>query len=125
MPLFAPLFEAHLRRVARLFAVGHYRDGSVLVHEGDPGDSFFVLLGGKGRIEQTGARTQELGPGQWFGELSPIDGAPRAATVTAYEETTVTRLPRNAFQSLLKDEPRTALGMVAGLVALIRGLQQE
>jgi CRP-like cAMP-binding protein len=125
VPLFAPLSEGHLRRVARLFAVRDYKDGSVLVREGDPGDSFCVLLGGKARVERKGVKTYELEPGQWFGELALVDGAPRAATITAHFPTTVARLPRSAFQKLLKDEPRIALGLANSLVALIRDLQAQ
>ena len=97
----------------------------MLVREGDPGDSFCVLLGGRARVEREGIKTFELESGQWFGELSLIDGAPRAATITAHFETTVARLPRSAFQKLLKDEPRIALGLTSSLVALIRELQQQ
>jgi CRP-like cAMP-binding protein len=125
MPLFVPLSEGHLRRVAKLFAVRRYRDGSVLVREGDPGDSFCILLGGKARVERAGVKTHELESGESFGELALIDGAPRAATVTAHFDTTVARLPRSAFQKLLRDEPRIALGLVDSLVALIRELQQQ
>jgi CRP-like cAMP-binding protein len=125
VPLFAPLSERHLRRVAKLFTVRDYKDGSVLVREGDPGDSFCVLLGGKGRVEREGVKTYELEPGHWFGELALIDGAPRAATITAHYPTTVARLPRSAFQKLLKDEPRIALGLANSLVALIRELQAQ
>jgi CRP-like cAMP-binding protein len=125
VPLFAPLSEKHLRRVAKLFAVRRYRDGSVLVREGDPGDSFCILLGGKARVERDGVKTYELESRQWFGELALIDGAPRAATVTAHYETIVARLPRSAFQKLLRDEPRIALGLTESLVALIRELQQK
>jgi CRP-like cAMP-binding protein len=125
VPLFVPLSEKHLRKVAKLFDVKKYHDGSVLVREGDPGDSFCVLLGGRARVEREGIKSFELEGGQWFGELSLIDGAPRAATITARFETTVARLPRSAFQKLLKDEPQIALGLTSSLVALIRELQQK
>ncbi len=125
VPLFAPLSEKHLRRVAKLFVVKRYRDGSTLIRQGDPGDSLCILLGGRARVEREGIKTFELESGQWFGELSLIDGAPRAATITAHFETTVARLPRSAFQKLLKDEPRIALGLMTSLVAIIRELQQQ
>jgi CRP-like cAMP-binding protein len=125
VPLFVPLSDNHLRKVATLFDVKKYRDGSVLVREGDPGDSFCVLLDGRARVEREGVKTHELQSGDWFGELALIDGAPRAATITAQAETTVARLSRSAFQKLLKDEPRIALGLTSSLVALIRELQRQ
>jgi CRP-like cAMP-binding protein len=125
VPLFVPLSDKHLRQVAKLFDVKKHRDGSVLVREGDPGDSFCVLLDGRARVEREGIKAHELESGDWFGELALIDGAPRAATITAQAETTVARLSRSAFQKLLKDEPRIALGLTTSLVALIRELQQQ
>lgn len=125
VPLFAALSKKHLRRVARQFAVRKYADGTVLVREGDPGDSFFILLDGRARVERPGIESLELEPGHWFGELALIDGAARAATVTACLPTTVARLSRSAFQSLLKDEPRVALTLADSLVAMIRDLQRQ
>ncbi len=125
VPLFAALPQKHLRRVARHFALRKYADGAVLVRQGDPGDSFSVLLDGKACVERPGIETLELGPGQWFGELALIDGAPRAATITACLPTTAARLSRSAFQKLLRDEPRVALALADSLVAIIRDLQRQ
>jgi CRP-like cAMP-binding protein len=66
-----------------------------------------------------------LDPGACFGELALIDGAPRSATVTSLEQVTVAELPRAAFLRLLQNEPRTAVPMIGGLVALIRELEGQ
>jgi len=125
VPLFATLPQGHLRRAAKLFTVRRYRAGSVIVRQGDPGDSFCVLLDGTASVDRPGLTIPDLEAGHWFGELALIGEAPRAATVKARGDVTVARLSRRAFQKLLKDEPRIALGLVDSLVALIRELQQQ
>lgn len=125
VPLFATFPQGHLRRVARLFAVRRYRAGSVIVRQGDPGDSFCVLLDGTASVDRPGLEIPDLEAGHWFGELALIGEAPRAATVTARDDVAVARLSRSAFRKLLQDEPRIALGLVDSLVALIRELQRQ
>ena len=106
-----------------MFAVRKYRDGGVIVREGDRATASARCSAARQRVEREGIKPYALESGQWFGELALIDGAPRAATIRAQDTTTVARLPRSSFQKLLKDEPRIALGLTASLVAVIRELQ--
>jgi len=68
-----------------------------------------------------------LEPGESFGELSLLDGAPRAATVSALDELETLRITRSDFLRLLNEEPTMAVGVLHGLVALVGkvGRQQE
>ena len=50
------------------------------------GDAFFVITAGNAVVEHDGAPLRELGEGDFFGEISLIDGQPRTATITATEE---------------------------------------
>jgi len=125
VPLFEALPERHLRRVARRFAVRQYGTGRVVVRQDAKGSSFFLLLAGRVRVEARDGSSSTLDPGAAFGELALIDGAPRSATVTSLDQVTVAELPRAAFRRLLQNEPRTAIRMVGGLVALIRELQSQ
>ena len=125
VPLFEALPERHLRRVAGRFAVRRCGEGRVLVRQDAKGSSFFLLLGGRVRVDARDRSTGVLEAGAPFGELALIDGAPRSATVTALEQVTVAELPRSAFLRLLHNEPRTAIRMVDSLVALIRELQGQ
>jgi CRP-like cAMP-binding protein len=125
VPLFETLPERHLRQVARRFAVRQYGTGRVVVRQGAKGNSFFLLLAGRVRVEARDGSSTILDPGAGFGELALIDGAPRSATVTSLDQVTVAELPRAAFQRLLQNEPRTAVPMIASLVALIRKLEAQ
>ena len=123
VPLFEALPERHLRRVAGRFSVRRCGNGRVLVRQDAKARSFFLLLGGRVRVDARDGSSGVLEPGAHFGELALIDGAPRSATVTALDQVTVAELPRAAFLRLLHNEPRTAIRMVGSLVALIRELQ--
>jgi CRP/FNR family transcriptional regulator, cyclic AMP receptor protein len=125
VPLFAELPKRHLRRVAHLAELRRYRDGSVVVRAGARGTVFHAIVEGRADAVPPGGRARVLGPGEWFGEFSLLDGAPRSATVSAVGELATLRIERAAFLKLLNEEPGIATGVVRGLVALIRELERE
>jgi CRP-like cAMP-binding protein len=62
-----------------------------------------------------------LGPGDYFGEISLIDGKPRTATVTATTDLTTVSLSAWTFRSVLETEPEVAQALLQVLCARIRG----
>jgi CRP-like cAMP-binding protein len=82
-----------------------------VIREGDRGESMFVVMRGRVAVEasqpQAGlVRLAELGPGEYFGEMSLMTGTPRMATVTALEETLLLELGRDAVRGVLAANPR-------------------
>jgi CRP-like cAMP-binding protein len=73
----------------------------------------------KGKIV-TARGEAELGPGDFFGELSLLDGEPRAATVVAATTMRAIRVERAAFRRLLRDEPDLALKVLEGMARRTR-----
>ena len=122
--VFEALNEQHLRRVASLFTIERYADGDTVVLAGARGDSLHIVLNGRARVRTPGGHTRALGADDCFGELALIDGAPRSATVTAVGELTTAKLSRSAFTKLLKSEPGIAVGLLDGLVGIVRDLQR-
>ena len=122
--VFEALNENHLRRVAKLFTIERFADGDNVVIAGAPGDSMHVILNGRARVRTPGGHTATLGADDCFGELALIDGAPRSATVTAVGELTTAKLDRAAFAKLLKAEPGIAVGLLDGLVAIVRDMEE-
>lgn len=119
--LLSGLSRRHRRRVLGLAAIDEVASGRPIVRAGDPGEAFFVILSGDAEVElRTGAA--KLGPGDHFGELSLIDGAPRAATVLAVGDVTLARIPREAFMDLLTSEPELAAGLLPGMALVVRDL---
>ena len=91
VPLFARLSPRQRARLAAKATTRSYPAGSIVVRQGDTSMSFYVVLGGHVRIdheaEGDSVQVDEARRGGFFGELGLIGDQPRAATVTAVEDT--------------------------------------
>jgi monovalent cation:H+ antiporter, CPA1 family len=125
VPLFSALSPRHLKRVGKLAEGKRFAKGATIVKAGTRGDAFYVILDGGAKVEMSSGRTRKLGEGDFFGELALLDGAPRAATVTATDTLTTARIGRAAFQKLLKDEPTIGLGLAYGLLTIVRAQEKD
>ena len=98
--------------------------GHTLFRQGDPGESLYALVSGRVliRAESDGEEViiGEAGRGETIGEMALLTGEPRSATVVAIRDTVLVRLPRDAFDRLLEDHPRMALGLSRLLVERLR-----
>ena len=121
-PLFQALPRRHRKRVADLAELRRYSDGAAIVRAGEPGDSLHIVLEGEPQVVTRDGREHRFAPGDHFGELSLIDGAPRAATVTAVGEVTTGRVSRTDFQRVLCEEPTLAVALLPGLALVARDL---
>lgn len=122
IPLFRDLADADLATVASSVRSRRYRRGDVIFHQGDPGDALYVIVGGRVKISSPSEAGVEailatLRPGEFFGSLALLDGAPRSATATAAEATETLILPRPVFRQLLHEQAGIrdhVLGELAG-----------
>jgi len=105
-----------------------YRRNETIFHQGDPGDSLYVIESGSVKIVlpdpegQEGAIIATLGPGDFFGELALLDGEEHSATAVALEPTDAMILRRDAFDRLVDEEPPLRRALFAGLVGELRRL---
>ena len=120
VPLFRSLDEAHLRRLTELGAEVHAVDGEVLVRQGETGNEFFVVIRGNVVVEREGKRLARLGPGDFLGEISLIDGRPRTATALADGEAELFVLDHGHFDTLLDEFPGVGRQVARTLVDRIR-----
>jgi len=112
IPLFAEVAPDSLERVADLVTEFEAPAGHVLVQPGQPGAGMFVLERGAVAVELPG-RTIELGPGEFFGELSILaDGIVRTARVRCTSAVRCLAISRSDFAELLRREPRIAVSML-------------
>jgi CRP-like cAMP-binding protein len=124
VPLFQHLTSRHLKRIADLMEPERLMEGAVVVREGDVGDTFYVILEGQAQVKAASGRTvNRLWPGDFFGEISLLDGGERTATVVAETPLTVLTLPRNAFLKVVRDEPAVAIRLLGYTAALLRRLE--
>jgi CRP-like cAMP-binding protein len=129
-PLFGRCNDDSLTELAARMVHHRYRRGEVIFHEGDPGDSLHLILSGRvkiGRLSLTGdeAIVTFLGPGETFGELVLLDGAPRSATATAIEPTETLTLGRTAFASLVDGGRSFRCALLEGIAAHHRRLTDQ
>lgn len=100
--------------------------GEQLFRQGDPGDSLYIVVSGRLRVEATapdGTRTvlAELGGGETVGEMAVISGEPRSATVYAARDTQLAKLSRDSVNRVLLRHPQSMLRMLTTpLVARLR-----
>lgn len=126
-PLFAPCPDGVLADVGKRLRHRHFRRNEVIFHQGDPGDALHVITDGSVKIVLPSTEGEEaiiatLRAGDFFGELSLLDGEPRSATAVAVEATETLSLPRNVFRELLDTHPELRDAMFAALTHLLRRL---
>jgi CRP/FNR family transcriptional regulator len=105
-PLFEGLDPDDLEGIARAMSRRRYRRHEVIFHEGDPGDALHLVVEGQVKIARESAEGGEaivviLAPGDTFGELVLLDGAPRSATATAVEATETLAMSRESFATVI------------------------
>ncbi len=125
LPLFDGLSKRQLGKIAGLGVARRLPPLTSIVTKGDTGDSFFVIITGEAVVRRPGRRNVPLGPGDFFGEMALLDGAPRTATVEATSEVEVMLIPRSAFRKMLRSEPAIAVKMLETLAARLRATQSS
>ena len=79
--LFRELSDRELGEVVQVAKRVEYPAGATVASEGEPGLGFHLILEGNAEVSVGGATRGVLGPGDYFGEISLLDGGPRSATV--------------------------------------------
>jgi len=125
--LFAHVREEVLRDLGRQMRRRKFRRNEVIFHQGDPGDSLHIVAAGAIKIVLPSAEGEEaiiatLREGDFFGELSLLDGAPRSATATALEPSETLVLARPIFRQLMQDDPGLRDALLFGLSRELRRL---
>ena len=130
MPLFRDLDAAELTTLAGTVGTRRFARGEVIFHRGDPGDALYIVLTGRVKISSpsdTGVEAilTTLRPGEWFGALALLDGAPRSASATAVDATDTLILPRDRFRQLVDDEPSIRDHVLTALAEELRRLTRH
>jgi diguanylate cyclase (GGDEF)-like protein len=109
-PLFAAFDRDQLVAIIHSLRLHSYQAGQVVVSEGEPGDSLFVIASGEARVYVEGSdrhhrEVRRLQAGDFFGEISLLTGAPRSATVIAATDCDVLELDRAAVLGIAAHQP--------------------
>jgi CRP-like cAMP-binding protein len=127
IPFFGGLEPDALDRLAAGMRSRRFRRGEVIFHVGDPGDALFVIVSGEVKISlpsETGdeAILATLRPGDVFGELALLDGAPRSASASALTAAETVILPRERFRELIATETGVRDALLASIAGELRRL---
>jgi CRP-like cAMP-binding protein len=126
VPFFSHLSRRTLRRLAKVAQQVAYTPGSIVVAAGTPGGAaFFVVFDGEASVRRGSHELARVYRGDFFGELSLLDGRRRAATVVATTDLTVIRLTRDAFRDLVASDVDLAFHVLEVLGQRIRDLEDE
>jgi len=82
--------------------------GAVLIHEGQPIDSLFIVVEGELSVEKAGAELARLDVGEVVGEMSFLDSRPPTATVTALDDALVFVVPQTRLRNKLRSDAEFA-----------------
>ena len=115
-----PLFEGCRQRQLR--SVGA---NTVLTRAGEPGDEFFLIIDGAARVEVSAEKQVPLHPGEFFGEMSLLDGGPRSATVVADTPVRLLVISRRHFSVLLKEVPGLTQTLLITLSRRVRQAEEQ
>jgi len=119
-PLFANLSKRDLNHVAHLADEIDLREGKEITRQGAPAREFFVLLEGEADVRKNGRRINQLGPGDFFGEIALISDSPRTATVTATSPVHALVITDRDFRRLLKEQPGIQSKVLAAVAARLQ-----
>ena len=126
-PLFANLPEDELKVTAGLLRLKTFARREIVCRKEDAADGLYLLFSGLLQAVDIAEDGREIGlnlikPGNFFGELSVIDGQPRSAHVIALQPSAVGVIPQNAAREVFYKLPATAEAMMKHLAALVRNL---
>jgi CRP/FNR family transcriptional regulator, cyclic AMP receptor protein len=122
--LFDGVEPAEMERIAAVAVEVDFPADHVIARQGEIGTGFFVIVSGGARVIRDGETVVTLGPGDFFGELSVLDGQPRIAQVVADGPTTCLALASWDFEAILLEEPRVSLAILRGLAGRLRDVTE-
>ncbi len=118
--LFRGLSPKQLAQVARLADEIEVPAGKRLATAGDNGYELFVIVDGQAVAKPARGRPVPLGPGEFFGEMSLVDGGPRSATVEAVSSMRLLVVGRREFWELLTAAPPLSVKIMRVLSRRVR-----
>jgi CRP/FNR family transcriptional regulator, cyclic AMP receptor protein len=125
VPLFEGCSQRQLRSVAKIARVFDVGAGTVLTRAGEPGDEFFLIIDGTARVEVSAEKQVSLHPGEFFGEMSLLDGGPRSATVVADTPVRLLVISRRHFSVLIKEVPGLTQTLLITLSRRVRQAEEQ
>lgn len=125
VPIFSDLTISALEELLSTMSKRSFRKQNMILMEDEFGDTFFIITKGSVKITRVSEDGREvilaiLGEGEFFGEMSLLDGETRSANVIALEDSEALILKRHDFLAILEKYPKIAIALLTELAARIR-----
>lgn len=120
VPIFAQCTPDEIRAISNVAQDSFFQPGQIIVTQGTPGQAFYLILSGRVEILRDGVSLGAFSAGDFFGEMSLLDQAPRSATIRAIEGTSCLMLSSWDFKALLEKHPSIAIKLLEVLSRRLR-----
>lgn len=125
IPLFSELSEDDLREIVKLAARQVYKKDNMILIEEEIGSTMFIILDGRVKISRISDDGREvilsiLSEGDFFGEMSILDGQNRSANVVTLDDSRIMVIRREDFLQMLHDYPQIAINLLKELAQRLR-----
>ena len=120
VPLFKALSKRDLQFLASRVDEVSLKPGQTVIREGQPTESFFILVSGNVNVTRAGKPAATLGPGDFFGEIGMLDKGPATATVVTEGPVDAMVLSHAQFRDAIKANEGLALQVIAAMAQRLR-----
>ena len=125
IPLFSELTDVELREIVKLAVRQVYKKDNMILIEEEIGSTMFIILDGRVKISRISDDGREvilsiLSEGDFFGEMSILDGQNRSANVVTLEDSKIMVIRREDFLQMLHDYPQIAINLLKELAGRLR-----
>jgi CRP/FNR family cyclic AMP-dependent transcriptional regulator len=124
VPLFQGMSDKALARVSEIAKEVSHPAGKTVLEEDRSAVGFHLIVSGQAEALQHGSVVSTMGPGDYFGEMSLIDGKPRSASVVAQDDLRTVAIPAWNFNRLLDENPDMMRALLVALSERIRQLRE-
>ncbi|MBL7960683.1 Crp/Fnr family transcriptional regulator [bacterium] len=125
VPIFSEISSKDLEKIVAVTHHRKYRKDNMILIEEEAGQTMFILMSGQVKISRISEDGREvilavMGAGEFFGELSLLDGQSRSANVTVIKDAEMLLINRDDFLNLLNEFPRIAIQLLRELASRMR-----
>jgi len=129
VPLYGSLRLDQLSTIATSMTEYHTQPGEVIVHEGDYGDEFYLIVSGKAEVVKQHGETPliiaTLSVGDFFGDMAIFEHLPRVASVVAVAESVLLRLSAEHFRRIIVQDPAIAFALFRELSSRLHHFEED
>jgi len=123
--LFEGLSKRQLKKIHDASTEVRYMEGASIVKVNQPGDTFYVILEGQAKVTRGGRTINRLVPGDYFGEISLLDGGKRSASVVSETPMVMLEVKQRAFLKFLREDPTVAMKLMETLARRVRTIERS